>query len=59
MNPQAWWRPFAYFAPSMGLFFLYPLTPNPWVNATVDFILVFGFATINFIVGVWWLVTKP
>jgi hypothetical protein len=47
-----WWHPFVYFAPAMGLFLLYPLMETPWINQTIDFVIVFSFATINFIIGV-------
>jgi hypothetical protein len=52
MKPLPWWHPFAYFFPTMVLFAVYPLTPTPWFNPTIDFLIVFGLATINFIVGV-------
>lgn len=46
-----WWLPFAYFAPSMVLFFLYPLTATPWLNASLDWWGIMIFASLNFILG--------
>jgi hypothetical protein len=41
-----------YFLPTMLLFLIYPLcVKRPLVNETVDFFLVFGFATVNFVIG--------
>jgi len=51
-HAMPWWLPFAYFSPSMVLFLIYPISPYPWWSETIDFIFVFGFATINFIAGV-------
>lgn len=48
-----WWLPFAYFSPSMMLFFIYPFTPSPWLSATDDWWFVFGFATLNFLFGIY------